>query len=204
MGKVRKKKIRSWNGRISTISHVKLILGQQSVLKLLSIELSYIYNISQAHVLTISLEATIVKILMYALLCLLNMMCAVSIQLQVPVELSREVSNPSTLFFCCIPTFWSSNWKVNVLNNAWFEKKRMWFFLALKLMIPHPQPRCALWLEKNKVIFLTLCEALRRRGQFFRTVNIVVNNILSVNMSKWCCSIEKACYIGACIGPGRP
>ena len=79
----------------------------------------------------------------------------------------------------------------------------MWFFLALKLMIPHPQPRCALWLEKNKVIFLTSCEALRRRGQFFRTVNIVVNNILSVNMSKRCCSIEKACYIGACIGPGR-
>ena len=44
----------------------------------------------------------------------------------------------------------------------------MWTFkakeLALELKVLRSQTRCQLRLEKNKVIFLTLIEALRRGG----------------------------------------
>ena len=57
-----------------------------------------------------------------------------------------------------------------MLTNYTFFRKtiRMWTFeakkLALELKVLRSQTRCQLRLEKNKVIFLTLIEALRRGG----------------------------------------
>ena len=60
-----------------------------------------------------------VKILMYRTAVHYNMTWTVSLQLQVPVEFSREVSNPLILFLRSIPmiqTFKSS-------KNTYFEKQ---------------------------------------------------------------------------------
>ena len=58
--------------------------------------------------------------------------------------------------------------KSKYANLLYFFRKtiRMWTFeakkLALELKVLRSQTRCELCLEKNKVIFLTLIEALRR------------------------------------------